>query len=85
MDSVLIPRVEMTVRPITWLSGRCPDCVVQTPDQGDSSGSMEDTPFMRAANRVELSINQNKNDETCICENYEDGDFPPSRSNPERH
>ena len=85
--SVVIPVVGMAVRSITESSRPEPNLysVVQSLDQIDFPGSMDDTPLMMASSRTDLNVNQNSNDETLNSENLEDGDSPSSRSNFDWH
>ena len=76
MDKVVIPRVELAVRSITESSGRRPSNVVQNPDRRDFTGNSENTPLMSASSRMDLNVDQDKNDETRIVESFKDGDFP---------
>ena len=70
MDNVVIPRVEMALRSITEPSEQGPNSVVQNPDWRDF------TPRSSVSSRLDLSIDQDRNDETCNDNNFEDGDFP---------
>ena len=58
---VVMPRVEMAVRSIFGSSGRGPNIIVQYPDQRDLTGNMEDTPRMAGSSRIDLNINQTRN------------------------
>ena len=73
--NVVIPRVEMAVGSITELSGRRPSSVAQNRDQGDFSGNTENTPLMSGSSQTDLNIDENRNDQTCNVENFEDGEF----------
>ena len=84
MDNVVMPRFELAVRSITKLSGREPNCVVQNPDQRDFTGNTENTPLMSASSRLNLNIEQERNDETRNVGNFEDGDFPVMGPNYDR-
>ena len=79
MDNVVTHRVEMAVRFITGLSGRGTNSVVENLDHWDFSGNMENTPLKTASSRVDLNIDQDRNDETRNVENFEDGDVPAFR------
>ena len=75
IDNVVIPRVEMAVRSVTESSGRRPIGMVQNSDQRNCTGTTVNTPLMLALNRVDLNIDQNKNDDTRTVENFEGGDI----------
>ena len=76
MNNVVIPRVEMTVRSIIESSGQGPSSVVQNPDRRDFTGNTENTPLMSASSRLDLNVDQDRNDDTRYVENFEDGEFP---------
>ena len=84
MDNVLFPRVEKAVTAITGSSGQGPSNVVQNPDRRDFTGNNENTPTMSASSRLDLNVDQDRNDETRNVENFEDGDFAASRPNYDR-
>ena len=84
MNNVIIPRVEIVVRPITESSGRGPSSVVQNPDQTDFTGITENPPLISAASRIDLNVDQDRNDETRKVKNFKDGDFSALRYNYER-
>ena len=84
MDNVVFPRVEMAVTSITGSSGQGPSNVVQNPDRRDFTGNTENTPTMAASGRLDLNVNQDRNDETRNVENFEDGEFPAWRPNYDR-
>ena len=65
----------MAVRSITESSGSGPNNMVQNPDQRDFSDKTEKTSLISASSRVDLNIEQNRNDDTRNVENFEDGDF----------
>ena len=75
MENVVIQRVEMAVRPITGSPGQRLSSVVQNPDRRDFTGNTENTPFMLAFSRLDLNVDQDRNDETRNVENFEDGNF----------
>ena len=58
--------------------------IVQNPDQGDFSGSLENTQLMVTFSRTDLNANQHKNDQTHNIKNFENGDFPVLRSKYDR-
>ena len=64
MDSVVIPHFEMAVRSITESSGSGPSSVVQNPDRWDFGGNTENTRLMSASSRIDLKVDQDKNDDT---------------------
>ena len=76
MDKILVPRVEITMRPITSLTGRGPYSDLQNPERRDFLRNASNTPLMSASCRLDLNTNQDKNDETRNEENFEDGDCP---------
>ena len=84
MDNVIIPRVEMAVRSVTESSGIGINGMFQNPNQKDFSANTENTPLMSASSRVDLNIDEDRNDETRNVGNFEDGDFPASRPNYDR-
>ena len=84
MDNVVIPRVEMTARSITQSSRRGPSSTAQNPDQRDFSEKTANIPLFSVSGRVDLNINQGKNDEARFVENFEDSDFLASRLNYDR-
>ena len=84
MDNLVIPGVEMAMRSITGSSGRGPNSVVQNTDQRDFSGTMENSPPMTTSGRVDLNIDQDRYDEICNVENFDDGNFTVLRPKCER-
>ena len=84
MDNAVIPRVEMAVRLITGSPGQGPSSVSQNPGGRDFTKNTENTPLMSAYSRLDLNINQDRDDETRSVENFEDGDFPALRPNCDR-
>ena len=74
----------MVIRSITESSGQGLSSVVQNPDQRDFPESTENTPLMSASNRVDLNIDQGRNDEGRTVEIFEDGDLPALRPNYDR-
>ena len=66
MDDVVISRFKMVVRSITGSSRQGPDSVVQHPDQRDFPKKKENTPLMTASSRVDLTIDQDKNDRLVV-------------------
>ena len=79
MDNVIILRVEMAVWSATESSGRGPNSVALNLDRRDFSGNTENTPLMSASSLVDLSINQDRNDENFNVENFKDVNFPALR------
>ena len=79
MDNVVIPRNENTVRSITGLSERGPCSVAQNPDQREFPGNIEDTRLLLACSRIDLNVEQDRNDETRKVENFESSYFPALR------
>ena len=76
VDNVLIPRVEMAVRSITESSGGGPSSVGENLDRKDLTGKTENIPpLMSASSRIDLNVDQDRNDETRNDENLEDGNF----------
>ena len=71
MDYVVIPRVEMAVRSIIESSVRGLNSKIQNLDQRDFSGNTENTPIISASSRVELNIDQDRNDGNHNVENFE--------------
>ena len=69
MDNVNI-RVEMALRSISGSSGREANSVVHNPHQRNFLRNMENTPLMTACGRVDLNIDDDKNDETLDVENF---------------
>ena len=74
MDNVVIPRVELAVRSLTESLGRGLSSVVRNPHQRVFSGNTGNTPLMSASSRVDLNLDQDKNDDTRNVENF-DVDF----------
>ena len=66
MENVVIPRVDMTVRPITGSSKYGPSSLVQNPQQRDFSGIMENTPLTSTSSRVDLNNDHDRNEDICI-------------------
>ena len=64
LDNVVIPPVEMAARSITQSSGRGPSSVIQNPDRKDLTGNTVNTPLISASSRVDLTVDQYRNDET---------------------
>ena len=85
MDNVVIPRVEMAVRLITGSSGGGPCGRVQNPEQRDFTGNTKNIPLMSASSRIDSNVDQDRNDETRIFENFEDEDFPALRPKYDRN
>ena len=75
VENVVVSRVGMAVRSITEWSGRGPSSVVQNPDQRDLTGNTENTALMSDSSRIDLNVDQDRNDETRNVENFEDWDF----------
>ena len=84
MDNLLIPRVEILLRSVIESQGRGPNSKVQNTDKGDFSRDTENTPLMSASSLLDLHIDQDRNYETLNVENFEDGNFPASRSSHDR-
>ena len=84
MSKVVIPRVKTAMRSITGSVGHGPNSDVQNPDRRVLLGSVDNTPPMSASSRLDLKINQDRNDETRNEEDLEDGDFPALRPNHDR-
>ena len=85
MDSVVIPRSEMAVRSITGSSGCGLNNTVQNLGLKDLSGNKENTSLMTTCSRTHLNINQDRNYETHICENFNDKDFLAFKPNYDWH
>ena len=66
---MLIIRVEMPVRSFTGSLG-------QKPDWRDFTGNSVNTPLMSASSRLDLSEDQDRDDETRNIDNFEHGNFP---------
>ena len=75
LDIVVIPRVEMAMRSITESSMRGPSSMVHISDRRDLTGNTENTPLMLASSRLDLNVDQYRNEETLNVENSEDEDF----------
>ena len=75
IDSVVVPRVEMSVASITGYSGHVPNSVHRNPEQREFSWNMEDTPLLLSRSRSDLNINCKRNDETQNNETIEDGNI----------
>ena len=75
IENVVRPRVEMAVRSITGSSRHEPNSGVLNPDLRDISGYTEITLLMSTSGRVDLNIDQDRNDKTRSVENIEDGNF----------
>ena len=84
LDNVIIPQVEMAVKSITESSRRGPISVVQNPDPRDFTGNTENTPLMLVSSRLDLNVDQDRDDETRNVKNFKDGDFPALRPNYDR-
>ena len=84
MDNVVMPRVEMAVRSITGSSGQGSSSLAQNPDRADFTGNTENTRLMSASSRLDLIVDQNRDEETRNVETFEDGDFPALRLNYDR-
>ena len=84
MDNVVKPRLEMAVRSITELSGRGPNNVVQNHDRSDFTANAENTPLMSASSRIDMNVDQDKNDETHDFDKFGEGDFPALRPDTDR-
>ena len=65
----------MAVKSVTDSLGRGPSSMVQNRDQRDFSGNTENTPLLSVSSRVDLNIDQERNDETRNIENFEIGGF----------
>ena len=63
-DNVVIPSVEMAARSITQSSGKGPSSVIQNPDRKGLTGNEVNTLLISASSRVDLTIDQDRNDET---------------------
>ena len=81
LDKVIIPSVETAVRSIIGSTGHGLKTVIQNPDRRDFLWNTGDTPLMSASSRLDLSTNQDRNDETCDEKNLVDIDFPTLRPN----
>ena len=64
MEKVVLPGVEMAVRPITWLSEARPNNMNKNLHQRDFSGSTHDIPLMTASGQIYSNINHRTNDDT---------------------
>ena len=84
MDNVVIPPVAMAVRSITVSSRREPSGMVQNPDQREFTVKTANTPLVPTTIRVDLNVDQDRNDDTRFVENFEDGDFSALRPNYDR-
>ena len=58
--------------------------MVQNPDQKDFAVNTENTRLMSASGRIDLNVDQDKNDKTGIVDKFEDGNFPSLRPNYDR-
>ena len=81
MDSVVIPRVEMAVKSMTGLSERGRNSVSRNPYHREFSGNMAIRPLRAASSRMDSIINQDRNDETGNCDNFEDAELLALKSN----
>ena len=79
IDKMVILRVEKAVRSITGSSRHGFNSEVQNPDRRDFLQNAGNTRLMSASKRLDLSTNQDRNDETRIEENFKDGNFPALR------
>ena len=84
MENVVIPRVEMALRSITGSSGQRSDSLVQNPDRRDFIRNTANTPLKSASSRLDLNLDQDRIDETCDIENFEDSNFPALKPNYDR-
>ena len=73
--------VEIAVMSVTESSRHGQVSGVQNLDQMDFSGNAKDTPLMTASGCMDMTVNQNKIDDTRIIETTEDGSFPILRPN----
>ena len=74
----------MAVRSITGSSGEGSSSMVQNPDRTDFTGNTQNTSLMSASSRLDLDVDQDRNDETRNVENFYDGDFPAIKPNYDR-
>ena len=84
VSNVVIPRVEMAVRSVTESSGRGPNSVVQNSDRMDFTGNTGNTPLVKPSSRINLNIDQERNDQTRNVQNFKDGGFPALGPNYDR-
>ena len=84
MNNVAIPTVEMAVRSFTGSLERGQNSTVQNPDPSDFSVNMEKTPLKTVSSRVDVYVDQDRNDETRNFKNFEDGDIPALKPNCDR-
>ena len=84
INDVVIPQVEMTVRPITRTPGNGPNSIVQNPDQRDFTKNTKNTPLRLASSRLDLIIDRDIIDETRDIDDFQDGDLPATRLNYDR-
>ena len=71
--------IGMAIRSLTRLSRPGPYKVVQNRDQGCFSGNTENTLFLSDSIRVDLNIDQERNQETHIFKIFENGHFSAMR------
>ena len=81
MDNVVVMRAEMAVRSIAELSGREPNGMVQLLNQRHFFREYKKTPLMLVSGRVDLSIDQDRNDDIRNVENLQDAHLPVLRTN----
>ena len=59
--------------------------MVQNPEQRDFTGNTKNIPLMSASSRININVDQDRNDETRSFENFEDDDFPALRPKYDRN
>ena len=79
INNVQIPRVEMVVRSITESLGRWPSIVVRNSDQKNFTGNNGNNPLKSISSQIDMNVDQDRNIETRIVENFENGNFPALR------
>ena len=84
MDNVVILRVEMVVKLIIGSKRHGRNSEVQNFDPRGFLSNVRNTPLMSAASRLALDNELKRNGETCIIDEFKDGDFPAFRPNYDR-
>ena len=79
-----MPRVKMAKRSLTVSIGHGPNSDIESPDLRDFLGNAGNTPLTSASSRLDLNINQDRNDATRDEEDVDDGEFPALRPNYDR-
>ena len=84
MDHLIFQPVEMAVRSNNESSGPGPSNMVQNLEQKYFTADNENNPLSLSSSWTDLNVDQNRNDETCIVQNFEDSDFSALRPNYDR-